>query len=97
MLGHSLNPGQSEVEQIDIIDMERGAKGPPHRDNGHFTDVVAATNLEGPSALWFEDGATYRIEPGLVVIHDLNRNLLHQGRAMPDEPRIGLAVGRHPR
>ncbi|HEX5744327.1 MAG TPA: hypothetical protein VFX84_02655 [Candidatus Saccharimonadales bacterium] len=100
LLGHSLVPGTGEAAQFDIIDMGRGAKGPAHTDNGAFIDVVAATNLQGPSTLWFEgegDGATYALEPGMVVIHDLAKGLLHQGAAGADESRIGLAVARRDR
>lgn len=100
ILGRSLEPAAGETEQFDLIDMDPGAKGPAHTDNGAFIDVVAATNLKGPSTLWFEGeggGVTYALEPGMVVIHDLAKGLLHQGAASADEPRIGLAAARRDR
>lgn len=96
---------RGEKPLIQLIRMYRGVKGPLHQDSASLADVVAITNLDGRSSLWFEaaeqggqkpsgDGVQYVMEPGQIVIHDLRRNLWHRGYTDDQAERVGLAVAK---
>jgi hypothetical protein len=96
LLGRDIDPSlDGEEPQVELLDMVRNTHGRAHRDDPNLSDIVAITNLRGTSTLWFEEGdVSYTIDPGNIVIHDLDRNLRHQGFTGSDSERVGLAVAK---
>ena len=92
LLGRDIAPAVSgEATQIDLLEMEKNGRGLKHRDKPELVDVVAVTNLDGFSSLRIEDGdgsgnmSEYTFGPGVVIYHDLEKELLHQGFTGPDQ------------
>jgi len=78
-----------------LLEMGRNVTGDLHIDQ-KVRQAVGITTLRGMSDLWFpngsNDGVTYTLEPGAVVVHDAERELPHRGSNGPEAERTGLTL-----